>query len=112
MSPEKGPSWDVKVTSKGQITLPKKARDVMMVREGDHLVASMQDDAIVLRRRDEASDSEKARAYARRYLEERGIDPQRPPQELTASEVRKRMPRLPIDFTEMIRREREGREES
>jgi AbrB family looped-hinge helix DNA binding protein len=74
----KEPKWDVKVTSKGQITLPKQVRDVMMVREGDRLEAAIQDDSIVLRRRDELPDSEKIRTYAMRNLRNMGIDPAKP----------------------------------
>jgi AbrB family looped-hinge helix DNA binding protein len=111
MKGTKGPKWDVKVTSKGQITLPKEARDVMMVREGDHLEAAIQDDAIVLRRRDEVPDGEKIRAYARRSLENMGIDPEKPHPHLTASSVRERMPALSIDLSQRIRAQREGREE-
>lgn len=108
----KEPKWDVKVTSKGQITLPKQVRDVMMVREGDRLEAAIQDDSIVLRRRDELPDSEKIRTYAMRNLRNMGIDPAKPCPDLSASYVRKRMPALSIDLTERIRAQREGREES
>lgn len=111
MKGPKGPKWDVKVTSKGQITLPKEARDLMMVREGDHLEAAIQDDAIVLRRRDEVPDGEKIRAYARRSLENMGIDPEKPHPHLAASSVRERMPALSIDLSQRIRAQREGREE-
>ncbi len=111
MKDVKGPKWDVKVTSKGQITLPKEARDVMMVREGDHLEAVIQDDAIVLRRRDEVPDTEKIRAYAKRTLRNMGIDPEKPHPNLSASSVRERMPELSIDLSQRIRAQREGREE-
>jgi AbrB family looped-hinge helix DNA binding protein len=107
----KGPVWNVKVTSKGQITLPKKVRDALMLREGDHLEAVIRDEALVLRRRDEMSDGEKLRAYARRSLKDAGIDPDKPRPELTAARVRERMPRLDVDLSERIRAQREGREE-
>lgn len=111
MRGSKEPRWDIKVTSKGQITLPKEAREAMMVREGDHLEAVLKDDAVVLKRRDDTPDSEKIRAYARRYLRSVGIDPDKPHPELDASVVREKMPRLSIDLTELIRAQREGREE-
>jgi len=107
----KGPKWDVKVTSKGQITLPKEARDMMMVREGDHLEAAIQDDAIVLRRRDEVPDTERMRAYAKRSLKNMGIDPEKPHPDLSAARVRERMPELSIDLSQRLRAQREGREE-
>jgi len=105
------PKWDVKVTSKGQVTLPKEARDIMMVREGDHLEAVIHDDSIVLRRRDDVPESEKVRVSALRDLVSMGIDPSVPHPELTPSNVRKMMPRLPVSLTERIRAQREGREE-
>ncbi len=111
MTPEEGPKWDIKVTSKGQITLPKEARDVMVVREGDHLEAALKGDTIILRRRDDTPESEKARIYARRRLQAKGIDPDRPHPELSASEVRKKMPTLSIDLIQRIREQREGRKE-
>ena len=98
------------MTAKGQITLPKEARDLMMVREGDHLQAVIHDDSMVLRRRDEIPESEKIRAYAARNLMSMGIDPKEPHPDLAASSVRKRMPALSIDLTERIRAQREGRE--
>ncbi|MDP2859452.1 MAG: AbrB/MazE/SpoVT family DNA-binding domain-containing protein [Bacillota bacterium] len=105
------PKWDVKVTSKGQITLPKEVREVMMVREGDHLEAAITDDSLVLRRRDEVPDSEKIRAHAMRNLRNMGIDPEKPHPELSASNVRKKMPALSVNLSERIRAQREGREE-
>ncbi|MGE5580263.1 MAG: AbrB/MazE/SpoVT family DNA-binding domain-containing protein [Bacillota bacterium] len=105
------PKWDVKVTSKGQITLPKEARDIMMVREGDHLEASMQDDSIVLRRRDDIPEGEKVRANALRGLKALGIDPDVPHPELSPANVRKRMPKLKTSMADRIRAQREGREE-
>jgi AbrB family looped-hinge helix DNA binding protein len=110
MRDAKEPKWDVKVTSKGQITLPKGIRDVMMVREGDHLEAVVHSDSIVLRRRDDVPEDEKIRAYAARNLRGMGIDPKEPHPDLAAPNVRKRMPVLPVDLTERIRAQREGRE--
>lgn len=45
MAPVSKSEWEIKVTSKGQITLPKQARDIMMVREGDHLQVRLLADA-------------------------------------------------------------------
>ncbi len=107
----KGPKWDVKVTSKGQVTLPKEAREALLVREGDHLEAVLQDDTIILRRRDEVPESEKVRAFFASSLREAGIDPDKPHPELDAPTVRRKWPALPFEFTERIRAQREGREE-
>ena len=40
----------VKVTRKGQITLPKEIRDKLSIKEGDYLEVVLQGDRIVLRR--------------------------------------------------------------
>lgn len=103
--------WEIKVTSKGQITLPKRARDIMMVREGDHLEAAVQDDALVLRRRDEISESERAKMSARHELRRMGIDPDVPHPDLNHASVRDRVPRLPFMMSDKVRAQREGREE-
>jgi len=101
------PEWDIKVTSKGQITLPKQVRDIMVVREGDHLQAVIQDDALVLTRKADVSASEQMRFYARRRLVDlgygdpasrAGLDPQR---------VRESLPPLPINIAKRVREERE-----
>ena len=104
-------SWDVKVTSKGQVTVPKEARDIMMVREGDHLEATIHGDSLVLKRRDEIPENEKVRLSALRDLVNMGIDPNIPHPELTPANVRKLMPRLPVSLADRIRAQREGRDE-
>lgn len=78
---------------------------------GDHLEAAIQDDAIVLRRRDEVPDTERMRAYAKRSLKNMGIDPEKPHPDLSAARVRERMPELSIDLSQRLRAQREGREE-
>ena len=108
---EDEPKWDIRVSSKGQVTLPKEARDMLMVREGDRLEASIHDQSIVLRRRDEIPEAEKMRAYAIRNLKDLGIDPASPPPGLAAPSVRERMPAPSINLTERIRAQREGRGE-
>jgi len=82
-----------------------------MVREGDHLNAVIRDDSIVLRRRDELPDDERMRLNAARTLRNMGIDPEKAYPDLSAPNVRKRMPALAVDLTERIRAQREGREE-
>ncbi len=64
--------WDIKVTSKGQITIPKEVRDLMMIREGDYLQAVVRDDAVVLTRKAELGDSEKMRLAAEQVLRKLG----------------------------------------
>lgn len=38
-----------KITSKGQITLPKKVRDILHLREGSTVVFEQEDDKIVIK---------------------------------------------------------------
>lgn len=108
-APEQG--WDVKVTSKGQVTLPKKARDVLMVREGDHLQAVIHDDSLVLRRRDDIPESERARLCALRDLLDMGIDPHAPHPELSPKRVRELMPNLRVSLVDRVRAQRDNKEE-
>jgi len=63
-----GKRWEVKVTSKGQITRPKEARGSMMIREGQRLEVTLQDSSLILRHRDELPESEKVRMQARQEL--------------------------------------------
>ena len=99
--------WDVKVTSKGQITLPKQARDIMMVREGDYLEAIVKDEALILRRKTDVSDSEQMRFYARRRLAELGYGDPASRGVLAPRRLRESLPPLPVDMTGRVREERE-----
>ncbi len=40
----------VKVTRKGQITLPKEIRDKLSIREGDYLEITLQGDKIIIKK--------------------------------------------------------------
>ena len=70
-----------KITSKGQITLPKKVRDLLHLREGGVVVFEQEDDKIVLkpaqslldykgylRGRAKPADADMVRETARRYV--------------------------------------------
>jgi AbrB family looped-hinge helix DNA binding protein len=99
--------WTIKVTSKGQVTLPKQVRDIMMVQEGDYLEAVVKDDALVLTRKLELSDSEQMKLYAKRRLAELGYaDPASRPA-LDPRRLRETLPQLPVDMTQLVRKERE-----
>jgi AbrB family looped-hinge helix DNA binding protein len=98
--------WDIKVTSKGQITLPKQARDVMMVREGDHLEAVIQDDALVLTKKVTPDEAEQMRVMAQKLVRKLGFDTggKLLPERRTLREsIHERFP----DLTRLVR---EGRE--
>jgi len=99
--------WDIKVTSKGQITLPKQARDIMMVREGDYLEAIVKDEALILSRKTDVSDSEQMRFYAKRRLAELGYGDPASRGVLDPRRLRESLPPLPVDMTGRVREERE-----
>jgi AbrB family looped-hinge helix DNA binding protein len=99
--------WIIKVTSKGQITLPKQVRDLMMVREGDHLEGVIKDDSFVLTRKMDVSDSEQMRYYARRRLAELGYGDPSSREGLDPRLLREALGPLPVNTTQRIR---EGRE--
>ena len=98
-------SWDVKVTSKGQITLPKGIRDTLLVRDGDRLEAWMEDESIVLRKKRVPTNASLVADYARSELQRShpGGD------HLTARELRSMLPRPAVELTRLIR---DGRERS
>lgn len=100
--------WSMKVTAKGQVTLPKQARDIMMVREGDYLEAVIKDDALVITRKAEISDSEQMRLHARGRLAELGYGDPASRAALDPRRIRESLPPLP-DMTQLIREERERR---
>jgi AbrB family looped-hinge helix DNA binding protein len=102
-----GSKWDVKVTSKGQISLPKQVRDILMVREGDHLQAVVKDDSVVLTKKLDLSDSEQMRLYARRRLAELGYGDPASRADLDPRRLRETLPAIPVDMTQRIREERE-----
>ncbi len=99
--------WNIKVTSKGQITLPKQARDIMMVREGDYLEAIVKDDSLILTRKTDVSDSEQIRFYARRRLAELGYGDPASRGALDPRRLRESLPPLPVDMAGRVREERE-----
>jgi len=62
----------VKVTRKGQVTLPKKTRERLGIREGDYLVATEVDDLVVLRKFS-LPNWDELFAYGERFAAEEGI---------------------------------------
>ena len=50
--------YAVKITSKGQVTIPKAVREAMGLEEGDYLVFEPEDDRIIVRRADLAPDED------------------------------------------------------
>ncbi len=100
------PKWYIKVTSKGQITLPKEARDRLVIREGDYLEASLKDNTLSLTKKVNLSDSELTRLLAQRRLAELGYGDPASRAELDPVRLRETLPPLP-DITQLIRKQRE-----
>lgn len=99
--------WSIKVTSKGQITLPKKARDALMIREGDHLDAVIKEQSLIISKRSDITDSEQIRLYADKKLTELGYSDAASLEKVEPICLRERMPSIPVDLTQRIREERE-----
>jgi AbrB family looped-hinge helix DNA binding protein len=98
--------WTIKVTSKGQVTLPKHMRDIMVVREGDYLEAVLKDDALVLTKKLTMSSSEQMRLYAGRQLAALGYGDMASRAALEPRRVRESLPALP-DMAQRVREDRE-----
>ncbi len=62
----------VKVTRKGEVTIPRAIRDRLGIREGDYLVATAIRDLVVLKRISLPS-WEELFTYGERFAEEKGI---------------------------------------
>lgn len=89
-------SLNIKLTSKGQITLPKEIRDQLMLRSGDHLRAQMKDGTIILKPIRE-NDNMVLMEYAEQYqVHKQGI-----------KKVRAHTEGLKLDMTEYVRKTRE-----
>ena len=87
----------IKLTSKGQITLPKEIRDQLLLKFGDHLQAQVKDGCIVLLPKRENDDNMLLMEYAEQYsTKSTGLKKVR---ELTTG--------LKVDMTEYVRKTRE-----
>ena len=100
--------WDIKVTSKGQITLPKQVREIMMVREGDRLQAVVKDETIVLTRKVELNDLEQMKLTAGQVLKELGFGDGDQAKRLSdRRRLRESIDGVYPDLTRLVREERE-----
>lgn len=90
--------YNIKLTSKGQITLPKEIREQMMLKFGDYLQAQVKDGIIELRLKHENdNDNMILMEYAEQYgLKSQGIKKVR---ELTSD--------MKLNMTEKVRKTRE-----
>lgn len=90
--------YDIKLTSKGQITLPKEIREQMMLKFGDYLQAQVKDGIIELRlKHKNDEDNMLLMEYAEQYgLGSQGI-----------KKVRKLTSDMNLNMTEKVRKTRE-----
>lgn len=86
----------IKLTSKGQITLPKEIRDQLMLKFGDYLQAQVKDGSIILKPKHE-NDNMVLMEYAEQYGAHRqGLE-----------NVRNLTSGLKLNMTEYVRKTRE-----
>lgn len=87
----------VKVTSKGQITLPKQLRDKLKIREGDYLDVFLRGNELIFKVLPSKTGKEALLNYSRKNSTGR----------LKSGETRKILKRLPFSLSERVRTERE-----
>ncbi|HHW48781.1 MAG TPA: AbrB/MazE/SpoVT family DNA-binding domain-containing protein [Clostridiaceae bacterium] len=90
-------NYDVKITSKGQITLPKEIREQLMLKFGDYLQAQVKDGVIVLKPKPKNNDNAVLMEYVEKYAaKSEGVKKVR---ELTSG--------MNLNMTEYVRKMRE-----
>lgn len=88
---------EIKITSKGQITLPKSVRDRISVSEGDYLQVEVKGREIILRPAPKKTGQELLMEYAREHSRNRvGLE-----------EVRRRLSGLRFSVSEQVSKLRE-----
>ena len=87
----------VKVTSQGQITLPKQLRDKLKIREGDYLEAFLRGNELIFKALPSKTGKEILLNYSKNHSEGR----------LKPGEARHILERLPFSLSERVRTERE-----
>jgi AbrB family looped-hinge helix DNA binding protein len=63
----------VRVSSKGQIVLPKRLRDKLGIQEGDYLVVEVKDDAIIVSKSEAASELDRILEPLRQEAKKQGF---------------------------------------
>ncbi|MEW6107042.1 MAG: AbrB/MazE/SpoVT family DNA-binding domain-containing protein [Bacillota bacterium] len=88
---------EIKVTSKGQITLPKSIRERLRISAGDYLQAELRGGELVLRPSPRQNERELLLAYAKKHSEER----------VNIEEIRRMFSGLPFSMAERVSHLRE-----
>jgi len=87
----------VKVTSKGQITLPKKLRDKLKIREGDYLEAFLRGNELVFKTLPANTGKEALLNYSKKHSAGRA----------KPEDARQILKKLPFSLSKRVRTERE-----
>jgi AbrB family looped-hinge helix DNA binding protein len=88
----------MKITSKGQLTLPKQIREKLRLRAGTYLEARIRGTELVLKPVIQENDSEMLLEYCRENAQEADLD-----------RTRRIMSRMPIAMPDRVRQMREER---
>lgn len=88
----------LKMTSKGQLTLPKQIREKLRLRAGTYLEARIRGTELVLKPVTQENDSEMLLEYCRENAQEADLD-----------KARRIMSRVPVAMSERVRQMREER---
>ncbi|MGE5578123.1 MAG: AbrB/MazE/SpoVT family DNA-binding domain-containing protein [Syntrophothermus sp.] len=90
-------NYHIKLTSKGQITLPKDIRDKMKISTGDYLQAHLEGEKLVMKPIREKTGHELIMEYAQKYGKDR----------ITVEEGRKILGKIPFSMSERVRQTRD-----
>lgn len=83
---------EIKVTSKGQITLPKSIRERLRISAGDYLQAELRGGELVLRPSPRQNERELLLAYAKEHSRDR----------ISIEEIRRMFSGLPFSMAERV----------
>ncbi|RJX25510.1 MAG: AbrB/MazE/SpoVT family DNA-binding domain-containing protein [Dethiobacter sp.] len=87
----------VKVTSKGQITLPRSLREQLNIKEGDYLDASIHSSSLLLKPVPRQSDAEIIREHCKKYNSDKAA----------LEETRRILKKVPFSLSERASKLRE-----
>ena len=87
----------VKVTSKGQITLPAELREKLKIQEGDYLDAWVHNDSLLLKPVPRQDSGEMIREYSARYAND----------DVNVEQARRVLGKVPFSLSERASKSRE-----
>lgn len=89
--------YHIKLTSKGQITIPKDVREKMKISTGDYLQAHLEGEKLIMKPFRAKTGQELIMEYARKYGKDR----------ITLAEGQKILGKIPFSMSEQVRRLRD-----